>query len=82
MSALMMLATVAGGAFYNIYDLCSPDGHHLYDQDMQPRAIDAGDRYLPEGGTYIQDVRNHNALLNKIAYELAVKNLDSVGGMK
>ena len=80
MSALMMLATVAGGGFYNVYDLCSSDGHHLYDQNMQPRVIAAGDKYLPEGGTYIEDVRNHNKLLNKIAYELAVKKPDSLGG--
>lgn len=80
MSALMMLGTVAGGGFYNVYDLCSPDGHHLYDEDMQPRVIAAGDKYLPNGGTYIEDVRAHNHLLNKVAYELAVKKPDSLGG--
>ncbi|MBR5535972.1 MAG: DUF4978 domain-containing protein [Clostridia bacterium] len=80
MSALMMLATVAGGAFYNVYDLCSPDGHHMYDKDLNPRVISSGDKYLPNGGTYIEDVRNHNHWLNKIAYELATKKPDKLGG--
>ncbi|MDO4563549.1 MAG: DUF4978 domain-containing protein [Clostridia bacterium] len=80
MSALMMLATVAGGAFYNVYDLCSSDGHHLYDKNLEPRVIGSGDKYLPDGGTYIEDVRNHNSWLNKIAYELATKKPEKLGG--
>lgn len=80
MSALMMLATVAGGAFYNVYDLCSPDGHGMYDQNLNPRVIGAGDKYLPNGGTYIEDVRNHNHWLNKIAHPLAVMKPDKAGG--
>lgn len=80
MSALMMLATVAGGAFYNVYDLCSPDGHGMYDQNLNPRVIGAGDKYVPNGGTYIEDVRNHNHWLNKIAHPLAVMKPDKAGG--
>lgn len=80
MSALMALATIAGGAYYNVYDLCSPDGHALYNKDGSPNKIGAGDKYLPNGGTYIEDVRSHNHLLNKIAYELATKKPDSIGG--
>lgn len=80
MSALMMLATLAGGGYYNVYDLCSPDGHHLYDQNLQPRVISAGDKYLPNGGTYIEDVRNHNHWLKKIAYPLASMQPESLGG--
>lgn len=80
MSALMMLATLAGGGYYNVYDLCSPDGHHLYDQNLQPRVISAGDKYLPNGGTYIEDVRNHNHWLKKIAHPLAFMQPESLGG--
>ncbi|MCD8049233.1 MAG: DUF4978 domain-containing protein [Clostridia bacterium] len=80
MSALMMLATVAGGAFYNVYDLCSPDGHALYNSDLTPRVISAGDTYLPNGGTYIEDIKNHNLWLNKIGYEIATKKTDKQGG--
>ncbi|MBB3125369.1 hypothetical protein FHS19_000023 [Paenibacillus rhizosphaerae] len=80
MSALMDLATIAGGAYYNVYDLVSPDGNNLYDQNMQPRVVPAGDKYLPNGGTYINDVRGTNQMLNQIAYELATKNPDSLGG--
>lgn len=80
MSALMGLATIAGGGFYNVYDLCSPDGHALYNQDGSPNQVAGGDKYLPNGGTYIEDIRSTNHLLNKIAYELAVKKPDSAGG--
>lgn len=80
MSALMGLATIAGGAYYNVYDLCSPDGHALYNEDGTPHKVGSGDKYVPNGGTYIEDIRNHNHLLNKIAYELATKKPDSIGG--
>lgn len=68
-----ILAALAGGSFYNVYDLCSPDGNGLYDnQDGIPVAH----------GDYVEDMRNINHMLNKISFDLATKTADGAGGKK
>jgi hypothetical protein len=72
-SAQLALASLAGGAFYTVYDFCSPDGHGLYD--------DMGKTGTPvPHGAYITEVRNTNLMLSKIAHILAVKKSDGAGG--
>jgi hypothetical protein len=72
-SAKLVLASLAGGAFYIVYDFCGPDGHGLYD-DMEKTGSP-----VPHG-VYITEVRNTNALLNKIAHVLAANKSDGAGG--
>jgi hypothetical protein len=70
-----ILAALAGGAFYNIYDLCSSDGKGLYD--------DAGKTgTLTPHGSYVAEVRQINFMLKKISYDLATKLADGAGGSK
>ena len=68
-----ILAALAGGSFYNVYDLCSPDGNGLYDNKNG----------IPvPHGEYVEDMRNINHMLNKISFDLATKVADGDGGKK
>lgn len=70
-SSALTLATLAGGSFYNVYELCGPDELGMYLEKTYP---------LAERGAYIDDIRKTNAMLNKIAYPLASKKADGAGG--
>jgi hypothetical protein len=72
-SAKLALASLAGGAFYTVYDFCGPDGHGLYDDTEKTGAP------VPHG-IYIAEVRHINSMLNRIAYILAAKKSDGAGG--
>lgn len=69
-----IMKTLAGGGFYNVYDLCSPDGHSLYDG-----GVGQGDNIQPHGA-YVEELRNTNKMLNKISYDLAVRRPDGAFG--
>jgi hypothetical protein len=72
-SAKLVLASLAGGAFYTMYDFCGPDGHGLYDDVRKTGSP------VPHGA-YITEVRNTNSMLNKMAHILATKKSDGAGG--
>ncbi|KRE69734.1 CBM96 family carbohydrate-binding protein [Paenibacillus sp. Soil750] len=69
----LLLASLAGGGFLNVYDLCSPDELGLYEntEDHIPMPInpDAVDR-----------LRKTQLMLNKLAHDLATKQADGAGG--
>lgn len=71
-TAQLILASLAGGSVYNLYDLCGPDGDGLY--------LIQDDKSIVPRGSYINEVRKVNYLLKQIASELATKNPDSLGG--
>lgn len=72
-SAALTMAALAGGSFYNMYELCGPDGYGMYvDTDK--------DGVMEERGDYADEVRAINAMLNKIAVHLASKKADGAGG--
>lgn len=68
----LIMAALAGGSYYNVYDLCGPDTHGLYDNTK-------GNEMKPHG-SYVEDVRKLNQMLRKVAYELATKSPDGEGG--
>ncbi|ETS80266.1 hypothetical protein PFICI_07795 [Pestalotiopsis fici W106-1] len=69
-----VLATLAGGALYNTYEIYGPDGYGLYvptsDSDFTPVAR----------GSYVADVKVVNNMLKKIGHDLASRVPLSVGG--
>lgn len=65
----LLLATLAGGAYYNVYDYMSSDNDGLY----VPKNSSAGDYSPVARGSYVQDVINTNKLLLKISQDLASK---------
>lgn len=73
-TAHLILAALAGGSYYNVYDLCGPDTHGLYDNDRS--------NIMVPHGSYVEDVRKTNHMLNKVANELATKCADGEGGRR
>lgn len=67
----LTLAALAGGSFYNVYELCGPDELGMYLEKTYP---------LTQRGDYVESVRKTNKMLNKIAYVLASKNADGADG--
>ncbi|KAH8805501.1 hypothetical protein F5884DRAFT_755072 [Xylogone sp. PMI_703] len=65
----LLLATLAGGATYNVYDYMSSDNFGLY-EIIAPVAH----------GSYVQDVINTNNMLLKISEDLATKAPRAAGG--
>ncbi|KAJ4207142.1 hypothetical protein NW767_002393 [Fusarium falciforme] len=72
----LILASLAGGSLYNVYDLMSTDGHGMY----VPKDTSSGDFTPVPRGSYVTDVRNTNKMLNKIALDLATKLPVGAGG--
>ncbi|KUO16207.1 RICIN domain-containing protein [Streptomyces dysideae] len=77
-SANLLLASLAGGAFYNVYDYYGPDGHNLY----VPKDAANGDYTPVPRGSYMQEVRDTNHMLLKAAGDLASKQAEAAGGTK
>ncbi|KAJ0415654.1 hypothetical protein BJY00DRAFT_326801 [Aspergillus carlsbadensis] len=73
---VLHLASLAGGSFYNLYELYGPDDFGLY----VPADEDSGDYTPVARAGYVQGVRDGNHLLNKIAYDLATKLPVAAGG--
>ncbi|MCD8179868.1 MAG: DUF4978 domain-containing protein [Firmicutes bacterium] len=72
-SAALTMAALAGGSFYNMYELCGPDGYGMYvDTDK--------DGVMEERGDYADEIRAVNSMLNKIAVHLASKKADGAAG--
>lgn len=69
----LTLAALAGGSFYNVYELCGPDEFGMYIENTYP---------LTQRGDYVESVRKTNKMLNKIAYVLASKKADGADGDK
>ncbi|MNM99214.1 hypothetical protein D3C81_1117650 [compost metagenome] len=69
----LVLASLAGGGYLNLYDLCSPDGFGLYENT---------EKNLPEptNPDVVIRLRNTQHMLNKLAYDLATKQADGAGG--
>ncbi|RMJ06609.1 hypothetical protein CDV36_013804 [Fusarium kuroshium] len=65
----LILASLAGGSLYNVYDLMNTDPHGMY----VPKDKNFGDFTPVPRGSYVADVRNTNKMLNKIAVDLATK---------
>lgn len=57
------LAALSGNTAYDYYDMCSPDGHSLYNRN--------GQSFAPRGA-YIADVRTVNKLLNSDVFDIAI----------
>ncbi|KAL2837558.1 hypothetical protein BJY01DRAFT_251380 [Aspergillus pseudoustus] len=72
----VILATLAGGGFYNVYDFMSSDNLGLY----VPKDSSAKDYRPVARGSYVQTVRNTNNLLKKISRDLASKAPKGAGG--
>jgi hypothetical protein len=72
----IILATLAGGGFYNVYDFMSSDNLGLY----VPKDPSTKDYSPVARGLYVQTVRNTNHLLKKISGDLASKAPKGAGG--
>lgn len=64
-AAIFQLAALSGNNAYNHYDMLGPDGHGLYDRD--------GASGFKPHGSYIDDVRTVNKLLNSDMADIALK---------
>ncbi len=71
-SAQLTLASLVGGAFYNMYEICGPDNFGLYTKGNDGTSIPCDN--------YIEDVCSTNFMLNKIGNILASKQADEAGG--
>jgi hypothetical protein len=75
-AAHLALATLAGGAFYNTYDMAGSDNNGLY----IPKDQAAGDYTLVPRGSYVRQVATTNNMLTKIAEDIASKQPVGAGG--
>lgn len=76
-AANLLLATLAGGGLYNVYDLYSSDDFGLYipgDNDDYKNPVKRGD--------YVDDVIKTNNLLLKVSSDLATRRPVGAGGDK
>ncbi|RTE72665.1 hypothetical protein BHE90_012923 [Fusarium euwallaceae] len=71
----LILASLAGGSLYNVYDLMSTDPHGMY----VPRDGSSRDFTPVPRGSYVTDVRNTNKMLKKIAFDLATQRPEIFG---
>jgi hypothetical protein len=62
--AQLQLAALSGNCAFDYYDMCGPDGHGLYD-----RKGDSG--FVPHG-SYIEDVRLVNKIVNSALCDIAL----------
>ena len=62
-AAQLQLAALSGNNAYDHYDMCGPDGHGLYDR--------SGTVGFTPNGTYIDDVRTVNRLINSANVDIA-----------
>lgn len=69
-----ILACIAGGGFFNIYEILSgKENFGIY--------VDSNNSgNITERGAYLQELRDTNAMLNKVKYDLASKKTDGAGG--
>ncbi|KAJ9136687.1 hypothetical protein NKR23_g9586 [Pleurostoma richardsiae] len=72
----VMLASLAGGAYYNVYDFMGTDNLGLY----VPKDEDAGDYTPVSRGAYVDDIINANKMLLKISEDIATKLPVGAGG--
>ncbi|KAJ9157509.1 hypothetical protein NKR23_g297 [Pleurostoma richardsiae] len=72
----LVLAALAGGSVYSIYDVMGSDNLGLY----VPKDADAGDYSPVPRGSYVADLANANKMLVKIARDMAVKLPVGAGG--
>jgi hypothetical protein len=63
-AAQYQLAALSGNCAYDYYDMCSPDGHALYDRSNNTS-------FTPHG-VYINDVRAVNKMLNSDIEDIAL----------
>jgi hypothetical protein len=71
-AANLTLAALAGGSFYNVYDLCSTDKWSMYDNSENNELIPSSE--------HIEAIRQTNKMLNKLAPHLATKKADGADG--
>jgi hypothetical protein len=62
--AQLQLAALSGNCAFDYYDMCGPDGHGLYDRQ--------GESGFIAHGSYIEDVRSVNKLINSAMTDIAV----------
>jgi len=65
-AAIYQLAALSGNNAYDHYDMLSPDGHQLYDR--------SGTTGLTPHGTYVDDVRTANKLINSDIVDIAMNS--------
>lgn len=64
--AQLQLAALSGNCAFDYYDMCGPDGHGLYDRQ--------GNSGFAPHGSYIEDVRVVNKLINSAMTDIALKS--------
>jgi hypothetical protein len=74
----LLLATLAGGAIYNVYELMGPDGFGLY----YPKSPSNDDFTPVVRGSYVADVRRTNNILKSLGPHVASKRPSGAGGTR
>jgi hypothetical protein len=72
----LVVATLAGGAFYNVYELMGPDNYGLY----YPKSTTKHDYTPVARGSYVANVVSTNNLLKKLGYDLSTKRPSGANG--
>ncbi|KAJ9148584.1 hypothetical protein NKR23_g4945 [Pleurostoma richardsiae] len=75
-AANLIIAALAGGAFYDTYETYGPDNYGLY----VPADEDTGNYTAVPRGSYLQTVIDTNKFLSKMSYDLASKRAVGAGG--
>ncbi|KAF7557611.1 hypothetical protein G7Z17_g544 [Cylindrodendrum hubeiense] len=74
----LVLAALAGGAFYNVYELVGPDNFGLY----YTKGPSKGDFTLVARGSYVSNVASTNKLLKSLSLDLSTKRPSGANGTK
>ncbi|KAJ5735923.1 uncharacterized protein N7483_001048 [Penicillium malachiteum] len=74
----LLLASLAGGAFYNVYEYMGPDNFGLY----YPKDTSTDDFTPVARGTYVADVVKTNKLLKSLALDLSTKRPSGANGTR
>jgi hypothetical protein len=74
----LMMASLAGGAFYNVYEYMGPDNFGLY----YPRSTTTDDFTPVVRGSYVAGVIQTNKLLKSLALDLSTKRPSGANGTK
>ena len=62
--AQLQMAALSGNCAFDYYDMCGPDGHGLY--------VRQGETGFVPNGSYIEDVRNVNKIINSALTDIAL----------
>ncbi|KAL3469085.1 hypothetical protein BJX99DRAFT_268706 [Aspergillus californicus] len=74
----LLMATLAGGAFYNVYEYMGPDNFGLY----YPTRPSLGDFTPIARGSYVNNVVQTNKLLKALGQDLAAKRPSGANGTR